>query len=51
LRRKAETELGDKFDIKGSNGPFSAAALLPLTLLKTATSMDASQKAKAPAAG
>ena len=52
LRRKAETELGDKFDIKGFHDTVLGGGALPLTLLERRVDQwIASQKAKAPAAG
>ncbi len=52
LRKKAETELGDKFDIKGFHDTVLGGGALPLTLLERRVDQwIASQKAKAPAAG
>jgi len=34
LRKKAETELGDKFDIKGFHDTVLGGGALPLTLLE-----------------
>lgn len=47
LRRKAETELGDKFDIKGFHDAVLGGGALPLTLLERRVDQwIASQKAK-----
>jgi uncharacterized protein (DUF885 family) len=47
LRRKAETELGDKFDIKGFHDTVLGGGALPLTLLERRVDQwIASQKAK-----
>ena len=52
LRKKAETELGDKFDIKGFHDTVLGGGALPLTLLERRVDQwIAGQKAKAPAAG
>ena len=52
LRKKAETELGDKFDIKGFHDTVLGGGALPLTLLERRVDQwIASQKAKAPVAG
>jgi uncharacterized protein (DUF885 family) len=48
LRKKAETELGDKFDIKGFHDTVLGGGALPLTLLeKRVDQWVASQKGKA----
>jgi uncharacterized protein (DUF885 family) len=47
LRKKAETELGDKFDIKGFHDTVLGGGALPLTLLERRVDQwIASQKAK-----